>query len=236
MDEMLDELDTDKDGVISMDEWLVNIKQEKLAGLRVAIEGSLDAATGKIKGYQSLEARLAELTQRRGPLAEELAKIDKQIASLSKTLGSAGLIVFQQIDIDKSGTVEKKELMRVLKVLPKPEGGVPSGPKMSVEDIFNQLDVDGDGTITEDEWLSKLETLPSLKASIEQAVDPETGKIKGYRSLGNQLWKLQQDVIKLNKRIADGEDGQDVAEELEKRKAGVKKLEDKGIEPEPYEM
>ena len=105
---------------------------------------------------------------------------------------------------------------------------------MSIEDIVKALDVDGDGTINEEEWLQKLEDIPTLKASIEEAVGPD-GKITGYRSLENQLWKLQQDVEGLEERISNGEDGPALADELAKKQEGVKKLEAKGIKPEPFQ-
>eukprot|EP00520_Triparma_pacifica_P001718 CAMPEP_0118636174 /NCGR_PEP_ID=MMETSP0785-20121206/2473_1 /TAXON_ID=91992 /ORGANISM="Bolidomonas pacifica, Strain CCMP 1866" /LENGTH=313 /DNA_ID=CAMNT_0006527265 /DNA_START=1 /DNA_END=939 /DNA_ORIENTATION=- len=218
VDEMFEKLDTNKDGAISMDEWIDNIAMDEMAGLKAAIKGALDPTTGKIVGYQSLEARLGELM-------EERAKIDKQIESIKKAVGSAGVVVFKQIDLDKSGTIEKKELLRVLKQLPKPKEI--KGPRMSIEEIMAALDVDGDGTINEEEWLAKLEVIPTLKASIEEAVGPD-GKIKGYRSLENQLWKLGEDLKKLEQRVEDGEDGPALLAEIEKKKQSIKKLEDKG--------
>ena len=232
IDDMFTSLDTNADGKISLDEWIENVSKDDMVGLKAAIDGALDPKTGKIVGYQSLEQRLADLIEKRAPLAAELAAIDKQIESIKNSVGSTGVIVFHQIDIDKSGTIEKKELLRVLKQLPKPKSV--GGPKISIEDIMKSLDVDGDGTINEEEWLQKLEDIPTLKASIEEAVGPD-GKIKGYRSLENQLWKLQQDVIGLEERIGNGEDGPALVEELTKKKEGVKKLEMKGIKPEPYE-
>lgn len=232
IDDMFTSLDTNADGKISLDEWIENVSKDDMVGLKAAIDGALDPKTGKIVGYQSLEQRLADLIEKRAPLAAELAAIDKQIESIKNSVGSTGVIVFHQIDIDKSGTIEKKELLRVLKQLPKPKSV--GGPKISIEDIMKSLDVDGDGTINEEEWLQKLEDIPALKASIEEAVGPD-GKIKGYRSLENQLWKLQQDVIGLEERIGNGEDGPALVEELTKKKEGVRKLEMKGIKPEPYE-
>jgi len=120
-----------------------------MGGLKQAINGAVNKESGKIVGYQSLESRLASLIEARKPLAEELAKIDKQIESLKKSVGAAGVIVFHQIDLDNSGTIEKKELLRVLKQLPRPKDI--KGPKMSIEDILATLDVDGDGTINEEE-------------------------------------------------------------------------------------
>ena len=105
---------------------------------------------------------------------------------------------------------------------------------MSIEELAATLDVNGDGAISEDEWIAQIHAIPSLKASIEQAIDPATGKIIGYRSLEQQLFKLQKNVADLEAKIAAGEAG--LEEELEKRKAQAKKLEDKGIVPEPFDI
>jgi len=141
------------------------------------------------------------------------------------------VIVFRQIDIDHSGKIDRKELLRVLKCLPKPE--LLEGEKaerLSIDDIVTQLDSDGDGIIDEAEWLANLESIPSLKASVEQAVDLTTGKITGYRSLEEQLAKLNGNIAELEGKAANGED---VSEELEKRKAAAQKLVDKGIVAAP---
>ena len=89
---------------------------------------------------------------------------------------------------------------------------------MSLDEIVAVLDVDGDGVIDEAEWLAQLEKIPALKASIEQAVDPATGKIVGYRTLEEQLAKVMRQAAELEAKAAAGED---VAEELEKRRASV---------------
>ncbi|GMI24646.1 hypothetical protein TeGR_g5360 [Tetraparma gracilis] len=227
-EEMLTTLDTDGDGTISLEEWVDNYS--KLEGLKAAVDQALDPETGKIVGYQSLEERLAVLQEKKrkeGVSEEDMAKYDKQIASITAQIGSAGVIVFRQIDLDHSGKIDRKELLRVLKQLPKPENA--TGPKMSIEDIIAALDVDGDGIIDEAEWIANLENLPDLKASVEQAVDKKTGKIKGYRSLEQQLSKLHSQIKDLDKRMAAGEAG--LEEELKKREAQAKKLEEKGIVP-----
>ena len=51
--------------------------------------------------------------------------------------------------------------------------------------VLATLDVDGDGIIDEDEWVSQLELLPLLKHAIEAAVDPHTGKLRGYEGSGS---------------------------------------------------
>jgi hypothetical protein len=110
------------------------------------------------------------------------------------------------MDSDSSGKVDRQELLNALKVLPRPEGSFEKVPlediiktldvDVSNEDINTNLlirssidsfvhsfihqrntIIQGDGLIDQDEWLARIETLPGLKASIEQAVDKETGQI-----------------------------------------------------------
>lgn len=194
-------LDIDGDGEVSLEEFATKLID--LPGLKIAIEQNLDTATGKVKGYQTLEARLQELVDGAKPLEDKLAEfggdmdqlapeekasLEKQrsvIAKIRATVGSAGIAVFKQINIDGSGKLKRKELLDVLKHLPRPPKNTdPDAPKtvkrMSIEEIMAELDVDGDGFIDEDEWLAQLERLPGLKASIEASVDPTNGKIVGY--------------------------------------------------------
>ena len=224
-DELVDSLDTDRDGLISLDEWLLNLGT--LPGLKMAIEGAIDKETGLIKGYVSLETRLDSLLNKK-------KELDAEIDELRAVIGSAGITVFRQIDIDHDGTVSQKELLRVLKVLPRPKDV--KGPKMSIEDLASTLDVNGDGAISEDEWVAQIAAIPSLKASIEQAIDPKTGLIIGYRSLEQQLFKVQKQTADLEAKIAGGDTDPATAEQLGKRKAQVKKLVDKGIKPEAYDL
>ena len=82
------------------------------------------------------------------------------------------------------------------------------------------------GIIDLDEWLYNLETIPELKAMIEKGVDPDTGKIKNYRSLEEQLAKVQGQIAALEERAAAGED---VASDLEAKRTQAAKCQ-KAIE------
>ena len=93
---------------------------------------------------------------------------DDGTISQSLTDSLPGIIIFDQIDCDHTGSVSKKELQRLLKSLPRkkpvpPEGGWPGGeaPKfVPIEGIVATLDSDGDGEISLDEWLENIAKLP----------------------------------------------------------------------------
>ena len=167
---MLQTLDSDGDGTISMDEWLDNL--EKLPGLKAAIGGALDPATGRIAGYVSLEARVEQLLAEAAALEEaaapapdeaqaaRLAGLRQQAAELQSAVGTAGLTVFRQLDADGSGKIDRDELCRALKELPKTD---PAFAEISIDDVMKALDYDGDGVIDELEWTSQLYRLPALK-------------------------------------------------------------------------
>ena len=184
-EKMADTLDSDGDGVISLDEWLSNLS--KLPGLKAAIDQNLDAATGKLATYQSLEDRLAKLITDVAALEakesleeEEQGKLHtkkRQIEGLKETIGLAGVLVFKQIDTDNSGKIDRAELMTMLKTLPKP----PDATK-TVEELVAVLDVDGDGVIDIDEWVTQLERVPLLKKLLDSYVDPATGLIDPNRN------------------------------------------------------
>merc|ERR1719174_1065850 len=159
---MVERLDSDKDGLISEEEWLANLK--KVPGVRMAIEAVLDADTGRVKTYRSLPEQLAKLMFEASGLelrcwagenvSEKLAEKRTAMQKLRNkgVKPSAGLLVFQQIDLDGSGTIDRKELQRLLKALPKtkPAPGVPFVP---FDDMIKTLDTDDDGVINEEEWL-----------------------------------------------------------------------------------
>ena len=150
-EKVLSTLDSDGDGVISMTEWLDTL--EKLPGLKAAIDGAIDPATGRITGYVSLEARIEQLLAEAAALEEaapepdeaqtaHLAALRQQAAELQAAVGTAGLTVFRQLDSDGSGKIDRDELVRALKELPKTD---PAFAEISIDDVMNALDYDGDG-------------------------------------------------------------------------------------------
>jgi len=238
-DELVAKLDTDGDGVVDLDEWLHNL--EKLPGLRMAIQAGMDPETGKIRNYRSLEDQLAKLKaevvdlERKCWAGEDvLDKLTEKRASVKKLVDkgvkpSPGVLTFNQIDIDGSGSIDRKELGRLLKALPDttPPPGLEHLP---TEEMLTRLDANGDGIIDLDEWLHNLEKLPQLYVTLIGAMDPDTGKVRNYRSLEEQLAKLMGEVSTLETKAAAGED---VAEKLGEKQGAVKKLQGKGVKPSP---
>jgi len=182
-EEMIKIFDTDGDGEISVTEFVDNLA--KLPGLQRAIETNT-GPDGKIRTYVSLEERMANLSAEAEPLeakaaaGEELGEADKatledlrsKIAKIKASVGSAGLSVFRQLDADKSGKIDRAELMALLKALPAARA------QKGLDGWVAELDVDGDGVIDEDEWVAQLGRLPALAALIESGIDPTTGKLK----------------------------------------------------------
>ena len=183
-----------KEKEITLEQFVVHLQE--LPALKAAIEQNVDTATGKLKQYKSLEKSLEEALEAAAVLEAKAEKTDEETAQLAelqakiekynKSVGSSGLAVFRQIDADKSGKLDRAELLEVLKGIP----AAAQGPLMpgqtataavteeNIQEILAALDADGDGTIDEDEWVAQLELLPLLKASIEAAVDPKTGKMR----------------------------------------------------------
>merc|ERR1711865_201382 len=87
---------------------------------------------------------------------------------------SPGSLAFNQIDIDRSGSVDRVELQKLLEKLPKkkPAPGVVFVP---FEELLKKLDSDTNGTIDEEERLTNLALLPGLQNALQSDVDEATG-------------------------------------------------------------
>lgn len=151
LDEIMNILDADKDGVISLQEFVSNLKL--IPGLEASIMQNVDRATGKITTYKSLEHRLAEFLELAAVLeakgeegADELASLKIKIAEMQRSVGTVGITVFRQIDVDKSGKIDMCELKAVLTKLVADEiaalGSVENDP-FGVNEIIATMDSDG---------------------------------------------------------------------------------------------
>ena len=134
LEEMISAFDDDGDGELALVEFVRHL--DETPSLKHIIMKNFDPATGKIKGYQSLEAQLEELQSKAQPLemrvkkesgnlaclsaadAQKIERLRQQIAQIEGLVGTAGLAFFRQIDLDASGSVDRAELLAALKAIP----------------------------------------------------------------------------------------------------------------------
>jgi Ca2+-binding EF-hand superfamily protein len=138
---------------------------------------------------------------------------------------SPGICVFNQIDMDKSGTISSDELKRMLfglrKVYPVGED--------EINKMIETMDSDSSGEIDELEWLHNLASLPALKNALQKDLDPDMGRLRSYRSPEDQLAKLLGNIMRLEYDIAQGDASKQ--DELDSRKAQAAKMREKGYVP-----
>jgi len=195
VDKIMEILDSDNDGVVSLEEFVLNMKN--IPALKASIDQNLDPVTGKITTYKSLEQRLDEHLTLSALLESKVAEGGGDLASLSDeeratleglrkiiedyqlSVGTTGITLFKQIDADKSGKVDKSELVALLKslILIKKEDGTVAD-WLELDTIIAAFDSDGDGLIDEDEWIMHLNRLPALNSFLSAHVDHRTGKIR----------------------------------------------------------
>jgi len=179
-DEMVSIFDSDGSGDIDIEEWLTNL--DKLEGLKLAMESVLDPDTGRLTTYRSYGDQMAKeigAIKKLEASGGEEEEIQKKKASVEafKSNGfkpSAGVLVFDQIDADGSGSIDRKELQDLLSKLPKKKPA-PGVEFVSFEDMIKKFDSDQSGTIELEEWLNNLQKLPGLRMAIESVMDFETG-------------------------------------------------------------
>ena len=58
-----------------------------------------------------------------------------------------------------------------------------------IDSMMAAMDSDSSGEIDEDEWVRNLDTLPDLKAALSADIDPDTGRLRSYRSPRQQFAK-----------------------------------------------
>merc|ERR1712159_698051 len=68
---------------------------------------------------------------------------------------SPGILVFNQIDLDGSGTVDRSELKQLLTKLTE-INPAPGLEPVALDEMLAKLDSDANGTIDEEEWLANL--------------------------------------------------------------------------------
>ena len=147
-------------------------------------------------------------------------------------LPSPALSVFNQVDVDKSGTMTHDELSRLMKQIK----GVYSIAESEAH-MMETLDSNADGEIDEVEWCRNLADLPALKAALQKDLDPNTGRLRSFRSPRQQFAKLLANIDRLEYDISrfkgDIKDPERVkiARELESRRKQADRMRQSGIAP-----
>lgn len=141
-------MDKNGDGKVDMEEWNAYVEKEAFR-----IKWSAPGLIEKLKGVQSA-AKAVKADQELQKKREEEAKaayadfLAQKKAAMEATEGREGLSkelvvlafdVFEKIDVDKSGTLTKDEILAQY-------GGNDTG-------MFKQLDANQDGVVTPDEYL-----------------------------------------------------------------------------------
>jgi Ca2+-binding EF-hand superfamily protein len=173
-------MDADRSGDIDETEWVANLK--KLPLLYKVLEADLDPDWGTLKSYRTLEEQLAKLfgnifrleekiAAGEAGLEEELASRKEQAAKMRKSgvIPAPGIVIFSQLDKDKSRTLEKPELAEALAKI---------APDANIEAWFAKIDPEGTGKVEETKWLVNVKHIPELVAAIMADVDPDTGRLK----------------------------------------------------------
>ena len=128
-------------------------------------------------------------------MSAELASRIKQVKKLrsSGIMPSPGLSVFCMLDLDKSGTISNAELKRLFQSLQT----VYPRSDAEIADIMKTLDSDMSGEIDETEWKNNLALCPGLLAALIADLDPDTGRLRSYRTMEQQLAKLLGNIERL---------------------------------------
>lgn len=227
---------------VNPDEWLTLLAtMPKLDGL---LKDDYNADTVRFKTFRSCGQQLSKLLGNLDRLrlqeangedvAEKIASRKAQVTKMRTNgiMPSPALSVFVQIDIDKSRTVSSKEFRRLLTGLKK----VYEVEEAEIEALITKMDTDGDGEIDEAEWCRNLAGLPALKAALQKDLDPDTGRLRSYRDVADQLAKLQGNIVRLEYDLAkdppdEGFDVEAKTAELASRKEQAAKMRAKGIVP-----
>jgi len=146
------------------------------------LEADLDPNWGTLKSYRTLEEQLAKLfgniyrleekiAAGETGLEEELQQRKDQAAKMRKSgvIPAPGVVIFSQLDKDKSRTLEKDELAAALAKI---------APDADIEAWFAKIDPEGTGKVEESKWMINVKHIPELVQAIMADVDPDTGRLK----------------------------------------------------------
>lgn len=193
VDDMVAALDSDGDGLIDLEEWLINLKD--CPGLAAALTENVEVATGPVAAEEIVAFKAEDFTDDHKAAALKIqtmqrAKAQRAEVQKRKAEGSLpgqqsarqvaewGMAIFQQMDTNGDGRISKKELAAVLAKLPKtkPKKTVGSAKFQSLEEMMQSLDSDGDGSLELAEWLDNLKNCPGLAAALSEHVSGPQGE------------------------------------------------------------
>jgi hypothetical protein len=183
-------MDADRSGDIDEMEWVNNLKRLPL--LYKVLEADIDPDWGTLKSYRTLEEQLAKLfgnihrleariaagetgmvkgKKEEFNIEEELASRKAQAAKMREkgVFPAPGIVMFTQLDDDKSRTLEKEELAAALAKV---------APDADVDAWYKKIDPEGTGKVEEKQWVANIKKIPELVAALMADTDPDTGLLK----------------------------------------------------------
>ena len=184
------------------DQWLELLGT--MPDLDQALKDDYDKERVRFRTFRSCGQQLSKLLgnldrlRYRERLGEDVsAQIESRKKQVKKLRGngilpSAGLCVFNQVDVDKSGTMDARELRDLVGQL-KELYSIPE----SEAHMMETLDANQDGEISEVEWCRYLSDLPGLKTALQKDLDPNTGRLRSYKTPRQQFAKLLANIDRL---------------------------------------
>jgi len=189
-DKIMSVMDADRSGDIDEMEWVNNLK--KLPLLYKVLEADIDPDWGTLKSYRTLEEQLAKLfgnihrleariaagetgmvqgKKEEFNIEDELASRKAQAAKMREkgVFPAPGIVMFTQLDKDKSRTLEKEELAAALAKV---------APDADVDAWFKKIDPEGTGKVEEKQWVANVKKIPELVEALKADTDPDTGLLK----------------------------------------------------------
>jgi hypothetical protein len=154
---------------------------KKLPLLYKVLNEDTDPDWGTLKSYRTLEEQLAKLygnifrleekAAAGEDVTEELLSRKEQAAKMRAkgVIPAPGVVIFCQLDKDKSRTLEKDELAAAITKI---------APDADINAWFAKIDPDGTGSVAENQWLLNVKKIPELVAAIQADMDPDTGRLK----------------------------------------------------------
>jgi hypothetical protein len=215
-EEMLATLDADGDGEITLEEWLENYN--KLTGLKAAVDENIDPATGKLKGYKSLENMLHEMHEEFRSLVTAVEAGDEEAkAKQGKLLEKIDKLEAQGIVPSDEGwapEVKEGELLAELhKTIPElvilAENGVEGAKEELQKELAKATELEGAGVVADGE----------AGVAVHDRRLTETPSV--------QLKTLHTQIPELDKMVSAGVEG--AQELLDAELAEAEKLEEQGV-------